>query len=502
MSSVRQRCLRLAATALTTGCLPVALLPAVAGASVAAAVPAGVISVGVPAIAVAVDPATDTGYTWAKLYGDPVNVINMSTGAIEATVAVPYQSESTRQVLAVDPDTDTVYVCSYNNDTVTVIDGATNTVTQTISVQSPTAVAVDPATDTIYVARRAAGVAVIDGATGAITATLPTDYGVTALAVDPATDTLYAAESLTSDIAVVDGATDTVTARIPDIVTLGLADDPASNVLYSLDGSAVNAYDGSTNMAAGSTQLSAPAEGIAVNPATDTIYAAAGGSQGQVALISGSTGLVTGSLALAASQLASDPASDSLLAASGTDAYVADLQAPEIGTSNGATFTVGESQSVTIPASGTPAPVFTESGKLPAGLALAPDGVLSGTAKSGTAGSYPITINAANGVSPAATQSFRIVVNQRPAFVSGRHATFQVRVEHRVTIQATGSPAPTVTEKGKLPAGLRFARRTDGRALISGRAARSTRGKVYVITLIAANGVGKPARQRLTIRIR
>jgi len=43
--------------------------------------------------------------------------------------------------------------------------------------------------------------------------------------------------------------------------------------------------------------------------------------------------------------------------------------------------------------------------------------------------------------------------------------------------------------------------RGNGTAVISGRAARSAAGKRYVVILSASNNVGKPARQRLTIKV-
>ena len=53
--------------------------------------------------------------------------------------------------MAVDETTDTIYVANDESNTVSVIDGTTNTVTATITVGStPFGVAVDETTDTIY----------------------------------------------------------------------------------------------------------------------------------------------------------------------------------------------------------------------------------------------------------------------------------------------------------------------------------------------------------------
>ena len=78
--------------------------------------------------------------------------------------------------MAVDPGTHTVYVTNRNDDTVSVIDGSTHTVTATVPVgKSPDGVAVDPGTHTVYVTNQLSDgtVSVIDGSTRTVTATVP-----------------------------------------------------------------------------------------------------------------------------------------------------------------------------------------------------------------------------------------------------------------------------------------------------------------------------------------
>jgi hypothetical protein len=84
--------------------------------------------------------------------------------------------------------------------------------------------------------------------------------------------------------------------------------------------------------------------------------------------------------------------------------------APTITSANIATFTVGSPGSFTVTASGSTPITFTESGSLPSGVTLASSGLLAGTPGGGTAGSYPITITAANGTVPNGTQSFTLIV--------------------------------------------------------------------------------------------
>ena len=59
--------------------------------------------------------------------------------------------------------------------------------------------------------------------------------------------------------------------------------------------------------------------------------------------------------------------------------------------------------------------MFRVIGNLPPGVSLnATTGVLSGTPGAGTAGTYPLTITATNGVNPDATQSFTLTVGSPP----------------------------------------------------------------------------------------
>jgi hypothetical protein len=83
---------------------------------------------------------------------------------------------------------------------------------------------------------------------------------------------------------------------------------------------------------------------------------------------------------------------------------------PVITSANNAGFIVGNAGTFTVTATGTPAPTFSETGALPTGVTLISSGVLSGTPGAGTAGSYPITIKASNGVASSATQNFTLTV--------------------------------------------------------------------------------------------
>ena len=93
-------------------------------------------------------------------------------------------------------------------------------------------------------------------------------------------------------------------------------------------------------------------------------------------------------------------------------------QAPAITSGGSATFTEGTQGTFPVTTTGSPTAKITESGTLPAwrhaDRRRQRDGTLAGTPAFGSAGSYPITITAANGVGSNATQSFTITVNAAP----------------------------------------------------------------------------------------
>ncbi len=81
---------------------------------------------------------------------------------------------------------------------------------------------------------------------------------------------------------------------------------------------------------------------------------------------------------------------------------------PTITSAATTTFKTGTPNSFVITTSGVPGPSITEVGALPAGVALASNGVLSGNPT--TIGTFPIAITAANGFFPDGTQNFTLVV--------------------------------------------------------------------------------------------
>ncbi|MDQ2697571.1 MAG: putative Ig domain-containing protein, partial [Actinomycetota bacterium] len=135
--------------------------------------------------------------------------------------------------------------------------------------------------------------------------------------------------------------------------------------------------------------------------------------------------------------------------------------------------TVGAAYSYTFTAAGIPDPTFSlESGSLPAGMALASDGVLGGTPAAGSGGSYPLTVRAANAAGDV-TAPVTLIVNQAPTITSAASASFLAGTFRSFTITTSGFPAPSISLARDLPPGLAFTDNGDGTGTISGSAAAS-----------------------------
>jgi len=188
-----------------------------------------------------------------------------------------------------------------------------------------------------------------------------------------------------------------------------------------------------------------------------------------------------------------------------TQAFALTVQErPAIASADAATFTVGTAGSFTVTTTGYPKPTFTASGTLPTGVTLGDNGdgtaTLSGTPAAGTGGAYALTITSANDVSPNATQSFTLTVQEGPAITSANAAAFTVGTAGTFTVTTTGYPKPTITESGALPDGVSFTDNGNGTATLAGTPAAGSDG-TYALTITANNGVSPNAAQNFTLTV-
>lgn len=178
---------------------------------------------------VAINPAGTRVYV---VNGKNVSVIDTASNTVIATVAMGATAYANPYGIAVNPAGTRVYVTNSSESTVSVIDTATNTVITNVRVgpvftgysgppaAGPQGVAVNPNGNEVYVANSGNDtVAVIDTATNEVTSTVPVaQAGGTALglggrprrpffiAVNPAGTLVYVANSATSTVTTIDAA--------------------------------------------------------------------------------------------------------------------------------------------------------------------------------------------------------------------------------------------------------------------------------------------------------
>ncbi|MCW2758586.1 MAG: hypothetical protein JWO46_2332, partial [Nocardioidaceae bacterium] len=175
--------------------------------------------------------------------------------------------------------------------------------------------------------------------------------------------------------------------------------------------------------------------------------------------------------------------------------------APAITSANTVSFQNGQASTFTVTTTGYPTPAITRTGALPTGVTFTDNGngtaTLAGTPTQG--GSFPLSLTAANGVTPNATQTLTLNVGQPPAITSAASATFTSGSAGSFTVTTSGVPTvSTITETGALPAGLSFTDNGNGTATLAGT---PTDSGTFPVTLTATNGLSPNATQSLTVTV-
>ena len=181
--------------------------------------------------------------------------------------------------------------------------------------------------------------------------------------------------------------------------------------------------------------------------------------------------------------------------------------APTITSGGSVTFVVGTAAKFTVTTSGAQYLKMSiePSGQLPNGITFTDNGdgtaTLGGTPAAGSGGVYDLTLTAADGVPPNATQVFVLTVLEAPAFTSPSALVLTTGEAGSLVIEARGYPRPTITQAGRLPADVGFkADPANGTAIVAGLPATNA-GGLYKVTLTAVNGVGAGASQTLAVTV-
>jgi hypothetical protein len=138
----------------------------------------------------------------------------------------------------------------------------------------------------------------------------------------------------------------------------------------------------------------------------------------------------------------------------------------------------------------------------PEGVTLTDNGdgpaTLAGTS-SVAPGVYTFTIQAANEVSPNATQPFTLTVTSPPSFTSANTDTVPAGTAFTFPIKTTGTPTPMVSlaAGSTTPPGVTLTPNMTGGATLAGTS--SAAPNTYTFTLEAANGIIPNALQPFTL---
>ena len=189
--------------------------------------------------------------------------------------------------IAVNPNTNMIYVGNSLSSTVSVINGYHDNVLANIPVSStPVAIAVNPVKNIIYVAQPGS-ISLIDGKNNTLMTTIPIDVdSPLSIAVNPTTDRIYIADDHLKKISVIDGIkneeNDTISTGISkdfdplEQSGIGVAVDSLRNRVYVANPSTNNitVIDGIDNrIISNISDIGIRSFDISVNPLTNIAYA-------------------------------------------------------------------------------------------------------------------------------------------------------------------------------------------------------------------------------------
>ena len=255
------------------------------------------ITVGVYPVGVAVDSLSNRIFV-SNTGDDTLAVIDGASNNVVATVPVG------KEPCAVGTDSlsKLTYVANVNSNDVTVIDTNSNTVTATVPVgRFPCAVGVIGWSSRIYVGNYGGNsVSVVDGSTNTVIATIPLDGPPFGIGVNPKTNRIYAATGDVNVVTVIDGATNTIITTVP----VGKGPDavgvnPITNLIYigNYFSDTVSVLDGTTNTVIATIPVGKEPGGVAANPTTNHIFIGNYASN-TVSVLDGATNAIIATLAV------------------------------------------------------------------------------------------------------------------------------------------------------------------------------------------------------------
>jgi YVTN family beta-propeller protein len=238
------------------------------------------ITVGSDPAGIAFNPQGTIAYVTNEGSGT-VNVINTATNTVINTISVG--SSSLPRGVAFNPSGTLAYVANDGAGTVNVINVATNTVVNTITVgSSPFGVAFSPSGTYAYVANYGSGtVSVINVATNTVTNTITVGSSPQGVAFSPSGALAYVTNYGSDTVSVINPATNTVISTITvGTAPRGVAFTPSGTIAYVINSGSdtVSVINVATNTIINTITGSVNPAGVAFNPSGTLAYVANYGS--------------------------------------------------------------------------------------------------------------------------------------------------------------------------------------------------------------------------------
>src|SRR2546427_1094768 len=238
----------------------------------------GTITVGDIPAELAVNPATNRLYL-THSDNNITTVIDGSTGQVVGNIAVPQNVKA----IAVNSVTNTVYLTgggssgSVRGSRLFVVSGSNNTVIRTIDIGSgPFSIAVNPNSNRVYVANFYDWtISVVDGSLKSVIATLPVSGAPDGLAVNPGTNRLYVNDETHNSLLVLDASTYAILAQVPvGSFPNAVGLNPRTNRVYVVNSASgsVTIVDGNTNAVVSNLKVGSFPPRVAVDQETNVSY--------------------------------------------------------------------------------------------------------------------------------------------------------------------------------------------------------------------------------------
>ena len=235
---------------------------------------------------------------------ESVTIIDGATNSIVVTLDVAAGPRD----FCLNTQENKVYVANYFADSVTVIDGATNQVAAVVPVgDGPRALCYNSQDNRVYCANEfSANVTVIDGTSNAVLATVPVGSTPRVICYNPTSNKVYCPNAGSQSLSVISGATNTVVATIPvGNVPRGILFNPQGNKVYcsNYGSDTVTVVDGATNAVLATVPVGDGPTAMGFNPIGNKVYVSNVGAPGPgtpvactVSVIGGATNTVLATL--------------------------------------------------------------------------------------------------------------------------------------------------------------------------------------------------------------